>query len=318
PQDTPRTTGGFTPTTQVLVGPQQWLPFEQIRVQTTLPSAGDEHHPHGHPDQVEEVLSRVRTPLFTLHFVDCREQVTTAEDQRFLVQSDAQGGTQWVMTRDLQVGDAIVSLYGTPRVSAHKQVVHGSQAVWSLELSDVHTYFVGQELGLVVHNSVIPILRFTWSIGKDFSKSVAEMFSKEALLLALASGFITKLTVDNAKENGAPVQPMPFDLDAIANNVFGKQQQNWYISPHILVASQGRAPEYLGGKVTEAEFLNAAEKWLGSDYQSLPNGRYKSKDGLRQVRYGKHETSSKTHHGHFEKYDKPNGKVVENTVVELE
>lgn len=48
------------------------------------------------------------------------------------------------------------------------------------------------------------------------------------------------------------------------------------------------------------------------------DGRYISKDGLRQVRYGAHETKpGGRHHGHFEAYDKPGGNVIENTSVEI-
>ncbi len=78
-----------------------------------------------------------------------------------------------------------------------------------------------------------------------------------------------------------------------------------------------KAPEFHGGKLSESEFLQSALKYLGKDYRSLPNGRYISKDGLRQVRYGRHEVSSKQHHAHFESYDKPNGRIVENTMVEI-
>ena len=78
-----------------------------------------------------------------------------------------------------------------------------------------------------------------------------------------------------------------------------------------------RAPEYHAGTVSESTFLNSAEKWLGKNYKSYPNGRYVSQDGMRQVRYGHHETNSSTHHGHFESYDKPNGRVIENSVVTI-
>ena len=78
-----------------------------------------------------------------------------------------------------------------------------------------------------------------------------------------------------------------------------------------------RAPEYHAGTVSESTFLNSAEKWLGKNYKSYPNGRYVSQDGMRQVRYGHHETNSSTHHGHCESYDKPNGRVIENSVVTI-
>ena len=78
-----------------------------------------------------------------------------------------------------------------------------------------------------------------------------------------------------------------------------------------------KAPEFDRGKISESGFLDSVEKWLGPNYKSLTNGRYLSKDGLRQVRYGKHETNSKRHHGHFEAYDKPGGKVIETSTVDI-
>ena len=43
---------------------------------------------------------------------------------------------------------------------------------------------------------------------------------------------------------------------------------------------------------------------------------YVSADGMRQVRFGAHETSGDLH-AHFEAYDKPGGTIVENSPVEL-
>lgn len=61
---------------------------------------------------------------------------------------------------------------------------------------------------------------------------------------------------------------------------------------------------------TESIFLHTAEEYLGNNYIVYPDGRYVSKDGLRQVRYGTHETrKDKKHHAHFEFYDAKNGKV---------
>ncbi|MBW8309098.1 MAG: hypothetical protein K0M45_05610 [Candidatus Paracaedibacteraceae bacterium] len=82
-------------------------------------------------------------------------------------------------------------------------------------------------------------------------------------------------------------------------------------------SSRGRAPEFPGGTVTESKFLNHAEQCLGSGYLSLPNGRSISQDGLRQLRYGRHEVTSASHHGHFEAYNRPGGNIIENTVVEI-
>jgi RHS repeat-associated protein len=78
-----------------------------------------------------------------------------------------------------------------------------------------------------------------------------------------------------------------------------------------------KAPEYKGGAVTESGFLDAALSWLGEKPTDKGDGRYISSDGMRQVRFGPHETEGKELHGHFEAYDKPGGKVVENTSVKI-
>lgn len=80
----------------------------------------------------------------------------------------------------------------------------------------------------------------------------------------------------------------------------------------------GRAPEFPSGKLSENNVPDAMKKWLGDGYKPLANGRYISQDGLRQVRYGQHETRPGiTHHVHFESYNKPGGIVIENSVVEI-
>lgn len=77
----------------------------------------------------------------------------------------------------------------------------------------------------------------------------------------------------------------------------------------------GRALETVRGVLGEGQFLKAAEKFLGKGYTSLPNCRYLSKDGLRQVRYGKHEVTSGTRHAHFEVYNKKGGQAIDNARV---
>jgi hypothetical protein len=78
-----------------------------------------------------------------------------------------------------------------------------------------------------------------------------------------------------------------------------------------------RAPEFQGGQNSENGFLEAAEEFLGPNYITLPNGRYRSVDGFRQVRYGSHEVKNSQHHGHFEVYDRPEGTVIENSSLEI-
>ena len=76
-----------------------------------------------------------------------------------------------------------------------------------------------------------------------------------------------------------------------------------------------RAPELLSGQLTEKQFLKCAEKYLGEGYTEVSEGRFLSKDGLRQVRYNLHEVRSFVHHAHFEIYNTAGGRVIENARV---
>jgi hypothetical protein len=81
----------------------------------------------------------------------------------------------------------------------------------------------------------------------------------------------------------------------------------------------GRAPEFVGGRIGQTGFLDAAAKYLGSGYLELSpgTGRYISADGLRQVRFGAHEVRGSGLHGHFEAYGHAGGRVIENTRVDI-
>ena len=83
---------------------------------------------------------------------------------------------------------------------------------------------------------------------------------------------------------------------------------------------RGRAPEFPGGRVSESGFLRSAEQYLGPGYREVLPGRYVSADGMRQMRFGAHETRGPRLHGHFESYDHPygqGGRIIENTVVDI-
>jgi hypothetical protein len=78
-------------------------------------------------------------------------------------------------------------------------------------------------------------------------------------------------------------------------------------------------PEFDGGELTESQFLDAAQRYLGEGYAETKPGRFVSENGNgnRVVRYGQHETRNPgNHHAHFESRDK-NGIVTENTRVKL-
>ncbi|MDD9952407.1 MAG: hypothetical protein OXT67_12675, partial [Zetaproteobacteria bacterium] len=55
-------------------------------------------------------------------------------------------------------------------VVASLEVVPGSRVVWNMELEHIHTYFVGQELGLVVHNALLQAPTLVWKVGQAIGK----------------------------------------------------------------------------------------------------------------------------------------------------
>jgi hypothetical protein len=63
--------------------------------------------------------------------------------------------------------------------------------------------------------------------------------------------------------------------------------------------------------------LNSAQNYLGHGYREVSPGRYVSADGMRQVRFGAHETRGAQMHGHFEAFDQPGGRIIENTNVRI-
>jgi RHS repeat-associated protein len=87
--------------------------------------------------------------------------------------------------------------------------------------------------------------------------------------------------------------------------------------PDTLVVGGTRAVEYQAGQTTPNGFLESAMKYLGPGYKEVSPGRFVSADGMRQVRFGAHETRGSNLHGHFEAYDMPGGRVVENSVVKI-
>jgi RHS repeat-associated protein len=125
-------------------------------------------------------------------------------------------------------------------------------------------------------------------------------------------------TVNTPKPKTSANKPAMQQKVAATPNIAVKQKAA--AQQKSIVKPPSRAPEFAGGQTTETGFLNSALSWLGKGYKDMGGGRYVSADGLKQIRYGKHETTGKNHHGHFEIYDKPadqGGKVTENTMVKI-
>jgi hypothetical protein len=161
---------------------------------------------------------------------------------------------------------------------------------------------------------IMKLARFNGEFSKLASAGIAAI-SNNNVTTAL-------FTASNAIENNFYHtdffrRDITFGTETIGGPMGGSPQRGNRFAQQNRGATQNRAPEFTGGTISEKGFLDAAQKYLGEGYKSLPNGRYVSKDGLRQVRYGKHEITSKKHHAHFEAYDKPGGKIIENTQVEI-
>lgn len=102
----------------------------------------------------------------------------------------------------------------------------------------------------------------------------------------------------------------------------GQSAKSLHGAPSSAVANAtakmgNRASEFLGGKITESGFLDAVTRYLGKNYTEISPGRYMSIDRMHQVRFGPHEVRGPQLHGHFEAYNVPGGRVVENTRVNI-
>jgi hypothetical protein len=107
------------------------------------------------------------------------------------------------------------------------------------------------------------------------------------------------------------------DAAAYAGYAAHEMGQGEQQSPGEVVAGT-RAVEYpAAGQIGEANFADAALKYLGPGYKELSPGRYVSSDGMRQVRFGAHETRGPGLHAHFEAYDMAGGRVIENSRVKI-
>lgn len=85
-----------------------------------------------------------------------------------------------------------------------------------------------------------------------------------------------------------------------------------------VIRRPGRAPEFPAGALPEDDVIDRAIDWLGAGFTERSPGRFVSADGLRQFRYGAHETrNASRHHCHFEALDSA-GHVIENSVVEIQ
>ncbi|MFT6971227.1 MAG: hypothetical protein ACJAXX_001796 [Roseivirga sp.] len=85
--------------------------------------------------------------------------------------------------------------------------------------------------------------------------------------------------------------------------------------------TRGKIPHIQSGQLTEDTAMTAAKKFLESGYKEVSPGRFISRDGLRQIRFGAHELKSIGNlHIHFEAFNIPywsGGKIVESTSTKI-
>jgi RHS repeat-associated protein len=149
-----------------------------------------------------------------------------------------------------------------------------------------------------------------WAEGEQFRQEI------EARRHWLAENFV-------ALGRDGPLDPRLMSDEEVAANWRKAQEQRRRRSQVDLptIGAQKpksrKAPEFNGGEVTESGFVRAADSYLGLGYRTLENGRFVSADGLRQVRFGRHEVRGTELHGHFEAFDRPGGRIVETTTVRI-
>jgi len=206
---------------------------------------------------------------------------------------------------DLAASGVNQIIYDTPQETVLKQVARGTLETAGVPKEYAEPMASGIEMGVqTIAGGVAP------ATSRSLTVTSIETVSTPGVVFSAADDVATRAAtvLDDVAEAGV-VGPSLVDEAAVV------------VGPGKEVAKatrRGRAPEFPSGTISEDAVLNTTIEYLGEGYREVSPGRYVSVDGLRQVRYGRHEVRVPgNHHVHFEALDEL-GRVVENAVVRIE
>ena len=149
-----RTMGGFLPGTKVLANDgENFYDIEDIMSGWFIYSF-DEKNLKNDERRVVETFSHYTESVYTLKFQNIDEEINLSYDQVVLVKIPYDG-YEWVRTEDLEPGQIIVSKAGLVALESLKEKENSDSEmlVWNIELDSLHTYYVGEEAQIIVHNA---------------------------------------------------------------------------------------------------------------------------------------------------------------------
>lgn len=195
-----RNTGGFITGTKILAGNEsEYYDVDEMCVGSELVTL-DESTFESSPQKLVDKFYHTVETVVKIGFEETSEINTLAHDQVVFTKLRELDTYKWKKVEELEKGDRVVRFGGDLlTVSNLNQVTDEVNAfeVWSLELAENHTFFVGEENQILVHNAVFLIPIATVVIGEGVIWTGAS-----ALAAATAAYLIDDAIEKNRKSNG--------------------------------------------------------------------------------------------------------------------
>ena len=207
-----RNTGGFVTGTKILSGNEfEFYDVDQTCVGSELTSLNEDTF-ETTPQKLVDKFYHTAETVVEIGFDETSEINTLAYDQVVFTKLSDVGTYKWKKAEDLKAGDKVVRNGGDLlTVSSLRHITDEINPfeVWNLELAENHTFFVGEENQILVHNAVFLIPIATVVIGEGVVWAGAS-----ALAAATAAYLIDDALEKNRKANKAPTDSGPTMSDS--------------------------------------------------------------------------------------------------------
>lgn len=192
--------------------------------------------------------------------------------------------SRWIPAYSLKEKDFLLSEYGEPVEIGLVELIQKPIHVFSIEIADTHTFFVGKK-GLLTHNMVLPAMALSFSIpfgeGAALGAAAGSFFGPLTLVGGFVFGGLLGLIYYASKKNPEiPTYQLTFDPVSIKKfrqeNTYGN---TWVDVPNELFkeskinlpspASGAQAP----GMPSEKDGYLPPKKWDGKKIKHPQSGK---------------------------------------------
>lgn len=192
-----RTTGGFLSGTKVLSNDgESFYDVDELMSGWFLQSFNADSS-ENNEKRVVETFSHYTDSIYTLNFRNISEQINLSFDQVVLVKRPYDE-FEWIRAENLENDDLVVSKNGVVIIenTTKRLDSQAGELVWNIELNSQHTFYVGEEAQILVHNAVFLIPVVTWVIGSEVVIASAATIATAAAVY-LAEDAVEKHQKDN-------------------------------------------------------------------------------------------------------------------------